>query len=437
MENKDGAAACEAAKQMNSSPPWRLLRLLSSLRAFESLRYRDYRLLWYGQTFSSMGQWMDEVTRGWLMYQLTNSAVQLGLVLGIQAIPILLLSPLAGTTADRYSRKAQVVWAQLLSGMLYVVTALLVYSGWIRPWHLYLTAFLMAVVQTFIQPARTAMISDTVPLNCLTNAIALNSLVWNLARSTGPALAGILIGAFGTGNAYFVQAVFFSLATYMTVKLNPALSFSANPSYGRSGQRESFGQSIIEGWKFSWQNEAVRIGLLTVLVASFFMIPFRALLPVFARDILKIGATGQGLLLTAMGIGALFSSVLIASAGDRLPRGKLMLGSVILYGFILVIFAASPWFQLSLVMMAMTGVCNVLSHSLIQTVIQSYSTPEFRGRTTAIFGMGQVAVTIGSILIGALSSLWGARYAVASMATVGALTMIVAYITIPRARLIR
>ncbi len=432
MENKDG----KAAQQAKSSPPGRLLGLLLSFRAFESLRYRDYRLLWYGQTFSSMGQWMDEVTRGWLMYQLTNSALQLGLVLGIQAIPILVLSPLAGSAADRYSRKAQVVWAQLLSGLLYAVTALLVYSGWIRPWHLYLTAFLMAVVQTFIQPARTAMISDAVPLNCLTNAIALNSLVWNLARSTGPALAGILIGAFGTGNAYFVQAAFFFLATYMTVTLSPALSFSANP-YGCSGQRESFGQSIIEGWKFSWKNEAVRIGLLTVLVASLFMIPFRALLPVFARDILKIGATGQGLLLTAMGIGALFSSVLVASAGDRLPRGKLMLGSVILYGFILVIFAASPWFQLSLVMMGMTGLCNVLSHSLVQTVIQSYSTPEFRGRTTAIFGMGQVVVTIGSILIGALSSLWGARYAVALMGIVGALAMIIAYVTMPRARLIR
>lgn len=403
---------------------------------FKSLRFREYRLIWYGQIFSSMGQWMDEVTRGWLMYQLTNSPVQLGLVIGIQAIPLLLLSPLAGSTADRYSRKSQVVWAQCVQGLLYAATALLIYTGLIRPWHLYITAFLMAIAQAFLLPARTAMISDAVPLNCLTNAIGLSSLVWNMARSTGPALAGVLIAAFGTGNAYSVQAVIFFLATYWTVKLSPVLPVSANTD-GRVVYRESFGQSIIAGWKFSWRNEAVRIGLITVMVVSLFIVPFRTLLPVFARDILKIGATGQGLLLTAMGIGALFSSALIASTGDKLPRGKLMLGSVTLYGCILVIFAASPWFQLSLVMMGITGICNVLSHALVQTVIQSYSPAEFRGRTTAIFSMSQVVVTTGSVLIGALSALLGARWALALMGMFGTMTMILVYIAMPRARLIR
>ena len=181
----------------------------------------------------------------------------------------------------------------------------------------------------------------------------------------------------------------------------------------------------------------VRIGLLTVMVASFFVIPFRALLPIFARDLLKIGATGQGLLLTAMGIGALFSSVLVASIGDRLPRGKLMLGSVTMYGSIIAIFAASPWFQLSLAMMGLAGICHVFSYSLVQTVIQSYSPSEFRGRITAIFNMSQVVITTGSILAGALSSLWGARWAVAAMGTAGALTMIMVYLAMPRARLIR
>jgi len=246
----------------------------------------------------------------------------------------------------------------------------------------------------------------------------------------------VLIAAFGTGHTYSVQAVIFFLATYWTVKLSPELPFAAQAA-GRAAQRESFGQSIIEGWKFSWRNEAVRIGLLAVLVASLFMVPFRTLLPVFARDVLQIGATGQGLLLTAMGIGALCSSVLIAAMGDKLPRGKLMLGSVILYGLFLLIFAVSPWFQLSLVMMLVAGISNVLCHALVQTVIQSYSPAAFRGRTTAIFSMSQVIVTLGSILIGALSSLFGAPWAVASMAACGALTMLVVYIAMPWARQIR
>jgi predicted MFS family arabinose efflux permease len=138
-----------------------------------------------------------------------------------------------------------------------------------------------------------------------------------------------------------------------------------------------------------------------------------------------------------MGIGALCSAVLIASAGDRLPRGMIMLGSVTLYGGILIIFAASRWFELSLAMMVIAGLCHVHSNALVQTVIQSYSPSEFRGRMTAIFTMNQVLVTVGAMLVGSLALLMGARWAVASMGTVGSLAMIVIFVTMPYARHIR
>ena len=240
--------------------------------------------------------------------------------------------------------------------------------------------------------ARAALISDAVPPNNLTNAIGLNAVVFNAARSTGPALAGVLIAKFGTGGAYSVQALFLH-----GDDLDHAASFCPalrRRSRGHSAHEESFGQSIIEGWKFSWRNEVVRTALLIVMFVSLFIGPFTTLLPVFARDILQVGATGQGLLLTAMGVGAVCSAVLIASAGDRLPRGMLMLVSVMLYGFFTVMFAASPWFWLSMVLMVIVGLCHVHSHALVQTVIQSYSPTEFRGRTMAIFHMSQVVLTI-------------------------------------------
>lgn len=379
---------------------------------------------------------MDEVARGWLIYELTNSAVQLGLVRGVQAIPFLLLSPVAGSAADRYSRKTQVVVAQVMNGLVYAATALLIFAGQIRPWHVYVTGFLMAVAQTFQQPARAAMVSDAVPPGYLTNAIGLNATVHNVARSIGPALAGVLIAVFGTGGTYSVQAVFFFLASVWTMQLRSAQRSPASAD-NHSDDRESFGQNIIEGWKFSWRNEAVRTGLLTVMFVNLFIVPFTTLLPVFARDLLGVGATGQGLLLTAMGIGALCSAVLIASAGDKLPRGMLMLGSVTLYGFILLIFAASRWFHLSLVMIGIAGLCHVHSHALVQTVIQSYSPSEFRGRAMALFQMGRVVMITGSMLIGALSTIIGARWAVASLSAVGALSMIAIYVALPRARFIR
>jgi predicted MFS family arabinose efflux permease len=383
-----------------------------------------------------MATWMDQVARGWLIYELTDSTLQLGLVRGVQAIPILLLSPLAGSAADRYSRKMQVLVAQLVNGLLFGAIALLIFRGQIEPWHVYVTAFGMSIVWTFQQPSRAAMVGDAVPLSQLTNAVGLNSIVFNVARSAGPALAGLLIALYGTAGSYTAQAIFYFLATIWTVQLRsgqqPRARFHGDPAY-----KESLSRSIIEGWKFSWRNEAVRASLLIVVFASLFIIPFMTLLPVFARDILQVGADGQGLLLSAMGVGALFSSVLLASIGDRLPRINLMLGGVTLYGIIIVVFAASPWFELSLALMVSVGIVHVTSHALAQTVIQTYSPAEFRGRTMATFHMTHVVLLVGGILIGAFSSLVGARWATACMSILGALAVLSIYWTMPRARLIR
>ena len=292
------------------SVPGGLSSALLRLRTFAALRHREFRLLWAGQAATAMAMWMDQVVRGWLMYELTNSPVQLGLVHGVQAIPILVLSPLAGSVADRYPRKQQVVVAQVLAGVMYAVLALLIITGRIRPWHVYATAFGMAIVQTFHQPARAAMVADAVPPYHLTNAIGLASVVFNVARSTGPALAGVLIATLGTASCYAVQAGFYLVAIVWTLQLRPTPSAAIS---GRAAPGASFGQSIIEGWTFSWRTETVRTGLLITMCASLFIMPFTTLLPVFARDLLGVGATGQGGLLTAMGLGALCSAVLLAS----------------------------------------------------------------------------------------------------------------------------
>ena len=412
------------------------LNAMLRLRALTSLQHPDFRVLWFGHVFTSMAFWMDQVSRGWLIYELTDSTVQLGLVRGVQAIPILLLSPVAGSAADRYSRKTQILIAQMIEGAMFAALAVLILTGRIEPWHVYVTAFGMAIVQTFQQPARTAIISDIVPTKNLTNAIGLNSIIFNVARSTGPALAGVLIASFGTGGAYGTQAVFYLLATLWTLRLRAVERLSTG-AHGRSGHAVSFGQSIVDGWKFSWRNETERTALLITMFAALFIVPFTTLLPVFARDILNVGATGQGLLLTAMGVGALGSAVMIATFGDRMPRGLFMLGGVALYGLSVVAFAASPWFHLSMALMVIVGFANVCSHALVQTVIQTYSPAEFRGRAIALFHMGQVVMTVGSMLIGSLAALCGTEWSVALMAGAGALAMLAIHFAIPRAWQIR
>jgi MFS family permease len=400
------------------------------------LQHREFRLLWYGQVFTSMATWMDSIARGWLMYELTHSSFQLGLVRGVQAIPTLLLSPIAGSAADLYSRKTQILVAQIIDGLLYAWVATMIVTGHIQPWIIYVTSIGLATVQSFQQPSRASMVSDSVPPAYLTNALGLNAVVFNSARSAGPALAGILIAAFGTAASYSVQAIFYLMATIWTVMLRAETRAVSNGG-GQAAHGESFTQNIIEGWKFSWRNDEVRISLLIVSISMFLLIPFTTLLPVFARDILRVGATGQGVLLTSMGIGALFSSVFVASFGDRMPRGLFMIGGVALYGIAVVIFAASTWYPLSILAMFIIGLCHVTSHALIQTVIQSYSPPEFRGRTMAIFHMTQVILVVGAMFIGALATLIGARWAVSSMGLVGTVLMIAIFVMMPKARQIQ
>jgi MFS family permease len=314
--------------------------------------------------------------------------------------------------------------------------AVLIFARSIEPWHVYLTAVFMASVWTFQQPSRASMVSDSVPPESLTNAIGLNAMMFNVARITGPALAGLIIAGWNTGAAYAVQSVFYVLATIWTIKLR-AETRSSGGAHGHGADSEGFFQSIVSGWKFSWRNHEVRTGLLVVAYASLFIIPFNTLLPVFARDLLGVGAKGQGLLLTSMGIGALASSVLIASLGDRLPRGILMIAGVGVYGLLVVLFALSTWFPLSMALMAIMGLCHVASHALVQTVIQAYSPREFRGRTMALFHQTHVILMAGGMIIGALASAIGAQAATALMSFIGALCLLGLYVLSPQARKIR
>ena len=177
----------------------------------------------------------------------------------------------------------------------------------------------------------------------------------------------------------------------------------------------------------------MRAALLVVMMASLFIVPFTTLLPIFARDILHVGASGQGLLLTCMGLGALGSAVIIATVGERLPRGMFMLGGAALYAVGVVAFASSPWFQFSMALMIIIGLANVCCHALVQTVLQTYSPPEFRGRMMSMFQLSNVVMTVGSILIGALATMAGTQWAVILMGGAGSLAILAIHLTLPSA----
>src|SRR5262249_16876390 len=370
----------------------------------------------------------------WLIYQLTDSVVQLGLVRGIQLVPTLLTSPFAGTAADRYSRKALLLVSQAMQGVSFAVLALLILSKHVEPWHVYVVAVVAGMMQAVQQPARSAIVTDTVPPEFLTNAIGLTALIFNMARLVGPALAGAIIAMADTGGAFAVQAACMFMATAWTSRL-PTMPVPDDAAL--KARRESFVHGIVEGWKFSWHHRTVRACILCTTIVCTLMLPFTTLLPGFARDLLGVGAEGQGLPLAAMGFGARASAATIALAGHRLTRGRVMIDASIVYGLTLVVFAASPWYSLSIIAMAVAGLCHVHANALVHTVVQAHSPPAYRGRTMALFNMSQMLSTAGSMLIGLLAVPLGSRGAVAVMGLAGAFGIVVLAWLMPRARQIK
>ena len=434
-EPRTEADAREALRRIDLTERSGFAGRVLGLPTFRAFVYPEFRLLWYGQVGNGLSQWMDQVARGWLMYELTNSAVQLGGVTAIRAIPLLLLSPIAGAMADRYGRRRQLVIAQGVNTVLYAIMAFLIYTQLVHPWHVYAVAITSGIVQVFQGPARQAMTSESVQPRDITNAVGLSSIAFNGSRTIGPAIAGVIIAVVGTAGSYVVQSILYLLSTVWTVQLDPA--WDQPVAGGRRGNQGSLLASTIEGWSFVRHDQTVRTGMIILMMAGLLAQPFTTLLPIYAKDILQAGSTGQGLLLTFMGFGALGSAVAIASLGDRLPKGYLMTGAAFCYGTLLVLFSTSHWFVASLLLMVFIGLANVCCNALIQTVVQTHSPPEIRGRVMGIFQQRDLFNTAGAMVIGALAAMWGAPWATAAMGGACALGAAAIYIGIPHAREIR
>ena len=299
---------------------------------------------------------------------------------------------------------------------------------------MYVLAAIQGLINAVDNPVRQAFPVELVGREDVGNAIALNSMLFNVCRTVGPAVAGAVIAVWGTGASYGIQTILYLLATIWTVQLRSGPR--SRDEQRRVGSWSFFG-SNVEALRFMGSNEIVRTGILVVMLASLFAMPFATLLPVFARDVLQAGPTGQGLLLTSMGIGALTSAVLIASFGNRLPKGMLMLAGATCYGLALVAFSLSNWFLISALFIIVAGLCNVACNALIQTIVQTHTPPELRGRVMSVFQQNQVVLTVGSMAAGAIASTSGAPWAVGSMGALCAIGAIIIFFAIPRARTIK
>lgn len=410
--------------------------LFRRVRALEPFQFREFRLLFLAQLTTAMAQWMDQVARGWLLYDLTGSPLQLGLVGTLRIFPLLFLSPIAGTMADRYGRKTQLIASQSVNVATNAVLGVLIVQGGVQPWHIYATGLVSAIVQVFQVPARQAMLPESVDRVRLTGAIGLNSLAFNMSRTLGPAVAGGLIALVGPGGSYLTQGAIYLLSTVWTIMLR----LPNRPPGGGSARAQaerSFVGSTVDGWRYIAHHETIRSALLVSALVSLFGFSVTSLLPVFAKDVLDAGPSGQGLLLAAMGVGAVVSALLVASLGEGLPKGVLMVAGVAVYGLSAMGFAASRWLALSLGLMLVVGICNVAATTLVQTVLQAEAAPGLRGRVMGAYQQHHVIIATGGLIAGALASLWGAPLTVGLFGAACAGGALLILLALPHVRTIR
>jgi len=371
------------------------------------VRHRNFRIFWSGQTLSLVGTWMQVMAEGWLALELTNNAFLVGVVASAASLPVLLLSFIAGVVIDRVNRLRVVQAMQAL--MLCQATALwvLTLTGHLTIAWLIGLAFANGVFSAFEIPSRQSLVVELVGREDLGSAIALNSSGFNLARVVGPAVGAAVIAALGIAWCFAVNA-----ASYLAVLVG--LFMVRLPERERAAAKGSPLAGLQEGFAYIWHTPDVRALMTMVLVFSVFGVPYLTLMPVVARDLLGLGASGYGVLLAAVGVGGFAGALFIAGAGTRLPRTRTLVAASALYAILLAVFSFVRWVPAARALLLAIGFAMICNGALANGLLQSRVPDVLRGRlmaaySFAVVGMAQVA---GSLMAGAVARAAGAAWAI-------------------------
>jgi MFS family permease len=368
-----------------------------------AFRYRDYRLFWTSLFISNIGTWMQMTATSWLLYQLTNSPLMLGLNGIFRAAPAIMLGLISGTFADRYDRRRLLLCTQVILGLLALGLGILDHSGNIQPWQIYAFTFVSASVASFDGPARQALFPSLVPREVLPNAIALNSLLWKGAALLGPTLGGVAISLMGTAGAFYANA-----ASFLVVVAALLLMRATSPAPER---RRDFVAETKAGFSYIVSQPIILGVMIMEGVSSVFGLD-NAMLTIFASDVLRVGAHGFGLLQSARGLGAVIGSSYYIAMAQGPRQGRVLLVAAVLYGAGFTLFGLSPSFIVSLVVLAFVGATDTVWSASRATILQ-LSTPErYRGRVMGVFQLSNRGLhPLGQTETGMVVPLIGAREA--------------------------
>lgn len=366
---------------------------------FRALRSRNFRLFISGQMISLLGTWMQQVAMSWLVYQLTHSMLLLGVMAFLGQGPGFLIAPFAGTFADRFNRRNILLITQTLAMGQALALAYLTFSGQIQVWHLFYLSVFMGIVNGMDIPARQAFVMDMLDRpEDLSNAISLNSSVFNGARLIGPAIAGLAIASVGEAWCFLLNGL--SYIAVLVALLSMRLK-SSDPKLNRIGYLES----IREGFSYAYHFPPIRGILMLVSLVSLVGLPYSMLAPVYAKDILHGNATTLGFLMGSTGAGALTGALYLASRHSILGLGRLIPVAAGMFGLVLIGFSQSRVLWVSLVMVYLLGLCMMLQLASSNILLQTLAEDSKRGRVMSLYTMSFLGMTpFGSLMIGSLST---------------------------------
>ncbi len=360
-----------------SEPPRGVSRLA---RPFRALSYRDYRLLWLGAFTSTTGTWMQTVAQSWLVFSLTGSAFLLGVDGFLAAAPMLLFSLFGGVLADRIEKRRVMLVSQILQMTFAFALAALVALGRVEVWHVFVLSFLTGTAQAFSGPAYVSLLPALVRKEDVPNAVALNSMQFNLARVVGPVIAGFAFVALGAAACFALNGLSF-VAVIIALLMMSTGSLAATPA----SVRPSVLQEMRDGFAFVASNRPLGQLCLLGFVGTFLGGPIVTMLPVVARDVFAQGPRTYSLLLAAYGIGSVAGAVVTATASESVRKGRLALGMQIAFAGFLLLFALSRWLPASLVLAFLAGASVVGAISMYSSLVQLATTDAMRGRVMSIF----------------------------------------------------
>jgi MFS family permease len=380
--------------------------------SFSAFKHRNFRLFVSGQFISLIGFWMENVGQRWLVYRLTHDSWYLGAISFCQQIPILIFAFAAGGIIDRSNRRKTIILTQSLALIQSSILFWLTFTGIIHISQLFILAGFIGMVSAFDMPARQSFLIQMVGKEDLTNAIAVNSSMFNAARMVGPALAGIVIARWGESLCFFLNALSFLavLISLFLMKIN---------AVNETAKKQTLSKDLAEGFRYVRETRPIRVLLQTVGMLGLGGFPFIVLMPLFADQIFHRGASGFGILTTATGIGALCGALFLAGRRGLKGIGKIISISAFGFSCSLILFGVSPFFWLSFAALCAAGVFMMTSVASINTAIQSMIPDVLRGRVMSLFTTMLIGTApIGALLAGILAKYFGARITVVCMASV-------------------